>query len=136
MEEAREAEGRSPDRSIVERAVLAAIADGKVERYWVATEGDELVGSSSVYSEWSDWNAAPYWWLQSFYLVPHARGRGLAARMIDHIEGEARAAGAVELRLYVHRDNARAARAYEKAGFADQPYRVLAKPLTPRPAGR
>lgn len=132
LEEAREAEAKTPDPMTVERGVLAALS-GKVARYWVVIDGStrETLGSSSVYEEWSDWNNAAYWWLQSFYLVPQARGKGIAQQVLDHIEAEAIAAGAIELRLYVHQENARARAAYVKAGFAGMPYEMLSRRLRP-----
>lgn len=130
LEEAREAEARALDRITVERGVLAAVS-GKVARYWVVVDRDaqETLGSASVCEEWSDWNNGVYWWLQSFYLVRHARGHGIARQLLQHIENEAIASGAIELRLYVHTGNARARAAYVKAGFAVAPYEMLSRNL-------
>lgn len=127
-EEAREAESRSLDFAVVEEGVRNGLA-GAVPRYWVATgdHGRRIVASASVYTEWSDWNNAEYWWIQSFYIVPSARGTGLAQRLVHMIEDEAEAAGVIELRLYVHNGNRRAMAAYEKAGFSATPYEVLSK---------
>jgi GNAT superfamily N-acetyltransferase len=127
LEEAREAEGRDLEREVVARGVADAIG-GNVPRCWVLC-GDEgtVVGCCSIYVEWSDWHAAPYWWVQSFFLAPSVRGGGLAGRMIDHLTEEARRAGAIELRLYADRGNARALAAYRKAGFAATNYEVLIK---------
>jgi L-amino acid N-acyltransferase YncA len=131
LEEAREAENLSLECSVVEKGVRSALA-GAVPRYWVVVSGsgEKLVASASIYTEWSDWNNANYWWLQSFYLVPSARGRGLAQRLVHHIAGEATAAGAIELRLYVHTGNRRASASYVKAGFGSTSYEVLSKKLS------
>ncbi len=132
-EEGREAEERSLDHAIVEKGVLNALS-GAVPDYWVVISGPEesIIASASVYTEWSDWNNANYWWLQSFYLVPSARGRGLAQRLVEHIATEAAAAGAIELRLYVHTGNQRASASYAKAGFRGTQYEVLSKKLPRR----
>jgi GNAT superfamily N-acetyltransferase len=132
LEEACEAEGRYPERGIVESGVRAAVEAGAVAGYWLVVDAElHPIGSTAVYVEWSDWHAAPYWWIHAFYLRPHVRGQGLAERVIKHLEDCAREAGAVELRLYVHRGNARAIAAYAKAGFEAMPYAVMARPLLP-----
>jgi len=131
LEEAREAEGRTLDPVVVARGLAAAVVEGAVEKYWVLEGRDtrQLLGCMAVYAEWSEWCAAPYWWIQSFYVVPGARGRGLSRAMVNHLDEEARSAGAVELRLYVHRDNKRALSAYRSAGFAVKEYEILGRAL-------
>lgn len=47
---------------------------------------------------------------------------------------EAAAMGAVELRLYVHQGNRRAAAFYAKAGFGATSYDILTRKITQRPA--
>jgi GNAT superfamily N-acetyltransferase len=133
VEEAQEAEELSLERPTVEKGVMNALA-GAVPRYWVVVSGGSIIASASVYTEWSDWNNANYWWLQSFYLVPSARGRGLAQRLVQHIAAEAETAGAIELRLYVHAGNCRASRFYAKAGFLGTSYEVLSMKLSPGPS--
>jgi ribosomal protein S18 acetylase RimI-like enzyme len=52
---------------------------------------------------------------------------GLVERLLDHLWTVARASGAVDLRLYAHRSNARALRAYERCGFTAAPYAILTR---------
>ena len=67
-----EAEGRQTDLATITRAVASALEDPHLAQYWVLLETatQEPVGSASAFTEWSDWNAAPYWWVQSIYLRP------------------------------------------------------------------
>jgi GNAT superfamily N-acetyltransferase len=128
IEEAREAEGRALDPEAARDGVAAAFAPGEPKvRYWIA--GEPPVGSVSVTPEWSDWNAAPYWWIQSCYVRPEARGRGVIGELLAAVRAEAAAAGVAELRLLVHRDNGRARAAYERAGYRGLPYDVMTLPL-------
>jgi GNAT superfamily N-acetyltransferase len=90
-----------------------------------------VVGSASIVREWSDWHAADYWWVQSMFVRPECRGKGLSALLLDEIARQARAAGALEVRLYVHRENERAAAAYRRYGFVDAPYQVMRLPVRP-----
>jgi len=128
LEEAREAEGRVLDPALARRAVEAAFSLQAASRYWIASRAAP-VGSASVTLEWSDWNAGHYWWLQSVYVVPEARGSGVVGRLVEEIVRAARAAGAVELRLLVHGDNQRAIAAYRRDGFEPLPYQVMRRRL-------
>jgi ribosomal protein S18 acetylase RimI-like enzyme len=130
-EEAREAEGRVPGEEVVRGAVEAALREPALARYWVAEVasgggGDGAsarpVGAIAVVREWSDWNNAAYWWIQFVYVVPERRGGEVVRALVERVREEARVAGAPEVRLYVHGENARAIRAYEKIGFARLPY--------------
>jgi ribosomal protein S18 acetylase RimI-like enzyme len=57
--------------------------------------------------------------LISMWVVPEARGRGVADQLIDHIEAWARDEGAIRLHLAVAAGNERAAALYRRHGFAD-----------------
>jgi L-amino acid N-acyltransferase YncA len=131
--EAREAEERAVDREVVTAAVTAAFRNPSLARYWVLSEAGALAGAMAAVREWSDWRNAAYWWIQFVYLVPAARGRGLLAHLVDRVKAEACAEGAPELRLYVHRDNARAIHAVHRLGFTPRPYQILAQRLEPAP---
>lgn len=128
VEEAREAQGLALDEAAANRAITAVFDDRALARYWVLVdEVGAAAGAIAVTREWSDWNAASYWWIQFAYLAPPARGRGLLARLIDHVSALAHAAGAPELRLYVHPENQRAVRAYDRLGFENLPYRIMSR---------
>jgi ribosomal protein S18 acetylase RimI-like enzyme len=120
--EAHVAEGRVTGADVVAAAVDAALRDPLLARYWIAEVEGSPVGAIAVVREWSDWNNAAYWWIQFVYVVPEHRGGVVVRALVDHVRAEAQRAGAPELRLYVHGDNARAIRAYEKLGFARLPY--------------
>lgn len=130
LAEARDSEDRSLDRPSVTLAVTAAIENPSLTRYWVlADRQEQLLGAVGVTTEWSEWQNGNYWWISFVFLAPEARGRGLLQPLIREVEAAARLDRAPELRLYVHPDNARAIRAYEKLGFSDMVYRFMGKPL-------
>ena len=126
--ESEEAEGVTHDRGRLEDGVKAALEYPSIAMYWVLVdETDEPVGSISALREWSDWNAGFYWWIQSMYIVPDNRGQGLMPRMLATVQKEMGSQGGLQLRLYVHRDNHAAVRAYEKAGFERSPYEIMVR---------
>jgi GNAT superfamily N-acetyltransferase len=129
LAEGREAEDRALDPGVVAKAVAAAVHDPTLARYWTAVENDAVIGAIAVVREWSDWHNSAYWWIQFVFVIPQARGRGVLDALVDHVTHVAGTVGSPELRLYVHPANARAARAYERLGFAPSPYRVLTRPV-------
>ena len=125
VREAREAEDRALERERVQEGIRRALEDDSIARYWVVVKGDSVVGSLSVVREWSDWKAGFYWWLQSVFILPEYRGRGLMTRLVDTVLEAARQEAVPEIRLYVHSNNQRAVRAYRKSGFSDTSYRIM-----------
>jgi len=127
LEEAREAEGREVPIATLQRGIATPFDDPRLARSWVLERDGQIVGSIAITTEWSDWNGAPYWYIQNVFLRPAVRGSGALALLVDAVDREATRAGAAELRLLVHPLNARAMRAYHKLGFADLPYRVMSR---------
>jgi ribosomal protein S18 acetylase RimI-like enzyme len=88
-----------------------------------------VVACASIVTEWSNFRGGDYWWIQSLYIVPEHRGHGLVDTILQHLASEARAGGAIDLRLYGYNTNARALRAYQRFGFREAPYLILTKSL-------
>jgi ribosomal protein S18 acetylase RimI-like enzyme len=132
LREADEAEGVELSDDMVRRGVRGGLEDPVLARYWVAEtpEGD-VIAATSVVTEWSNFNGGHYWWIQSLYIVPECRGRGLVEMLLGHIAAAARAAGAVDLRLYAHQSNERAMRTYRRCGFTPAPYTIMSRQLVP-----
>jgi ribosomal protein S18 acetylase RimI-like enzyme len=130
VQEARETEGVAPDLQAVRRGVRAGVDGSAPSTYWVAESQDgNLVGSISVTTEWSNFRGGTYWWIQSLFIVPEHRGSGLVDLLLGFVAGEARAAGALDLRLYALRSNQRALAAYRRFGFVEAPYTIMARRL-------
>ena len=128
--EAKEAEGVKKDSERVRQGISTALNDDSIALYWVLEKKSiGVIGSVSMVKEWSDWNSGYYWWIQNMYILPVFRGKGLMERLVQALKDAARQAGALELRLYVHKNNAQAVIAYQKAGFFDSDYRVMTMSL-------
>ena len=119
--------------------VNAGIADPAKARYFIAvasalTGGGETfaapVGTLMLTREWSDWRNGDWWWIQSVYVEPGYRRRGVLSALYRHVEQLARATdGVIGLRLYVERDNAVAQRTYAALGMSDAGYRIYESPF-------
>jgi ribosomal protein S18 acetylase RimI-like enzyme len=76
--------------------------------------------------EWSDWRNGMFWWLQSVYVLPEARGRGVFTSLFRHLEALAAAdAGICGMRLYVERHNEKAQAVYRRLGLDSAGYEVF-----------
>ena len=124
-----ESENRQLAPQTLQAGVAAVFENPALGTYWLVLNEGAPVGCTLMTVEWSDWNNAPYWWIQSLYVLPELRGQGLFQQLLAHLEAEAKASGVCEIRLYVERNNARAIRAYEKAGFEGDFYLCMTKDL-------
>jgi ribosomal protein S18 acetylase RimI-like enzyme len=125
---AEESEGKHLDRAVLLRGVDIALADPDRLRYWVAeaVANGEIVGQAAVTREWSDWRNGWIWWLQSVYVRPECRRRGVFAALFQHIREEAVASREViGIRLYVEAENHRAQATYQALGLRPGGYDVF-----------
>jgi len=121
---ARETEGLALQPAVVNEGVLAVLQDPAKGRYFVAEVEGRVVGQTLVTLEWSDWRNGWLWWLQSVYVDPAYRGRGVFRALYEHVRREAIQAGARALRLYVKTHNARAQAVYRALGMEPAGYDV------------
>ena len=122
--EAEEAEAKDLNLTQVRQAIEAAIQDPDHKAYYVVLldEQKHVRGHCSFIKEWSDWNNAYYLWIQSIFIEQSARGTGGMPVLLNAVETLGRAWGSPEIRIYVHRQNHRAMRAWQREGFIDAGY--------------
>jgi GNAT superfamily N-acetyltransferase len=133
-----ETEGRTLDELTLRQGVAAVLADAQKGRYFVAERGLAVAGCLLLTFEWSDWRNGTFWWIQSVYVEPSHRERGVFRALHAFVRDRALAMpGVVGLRLYVDHGNERAKRVYQVLGMASAGYEVLeedfvlAKPSAP-----
>ena len=94
--------------------------------YYIAEIGGRRVGQMMITYEWSDWRNGTFWWIQSVWVEPDARGQGVFKALYAHVEKLARADGRVcGLRLYVENENERAQGTYERCGMKRTVYQMF-----------
>ena len=121
-----ETEGKTLDPDLIGPGVAAILADPAKGRYWVAEIDGRVVGQLMVTYEWSDWRNGNIWWIQSVYVHPGSRRRGVFRDLYRHVESLAAATpGVIGLRLYVETGNARAQQTYEALGMVKPNYLVM-----------
>ena len=136
---ARETEGRAPEPETLRAGVRALLEDPDLGRYFLA-EPDEpagagadgaahpglpVVGQTMVTFEWSDWRNGRVWWIQSVYVPPDRRRRGVYRALHEHVRRTARVEGGVGIRLYVERENTPARATYRALGLRPSRYEMF-----------
>lgn len=115
---AEETEGRRLNPTVAADGVLRVFDGPSRGVYYVAVLDRQIIGQTMITYEWSDWRAGWFWWIQSVYVHPEHRGRGVFTALFRHIESAARKRGEVcGLRLYVERDNRPAIETYIRLGM-------------------
>ena len=127
---ARLTEDRELPLEQVTRGVQAVFEREGLGFYLVAELDGEVQASLLVTREWSDWRAGWFWWIQSVYVAPPARQRGLYRALHDEVRKRALEEGTVVgLRLYVASENHRAMEVYRRVGMSETPYRLFEEEL-------
>ena len=83
---------------------------------WLAFEGELPVGAVTLFHAPEQARDEAY--LVAMWVAPHARGTGVADRLVGHLLEQARRARLRRVTLEVAQDNARAIGFYERAGFS------------------
>ncbi len=118
-----ETEGKRLETEVLQSGVTAVLNDKNKGFYVVAEDENKIVGGLMVTFEWSDWRDNWFWWIQSVYILPEARGKKIYSRLYDFVKEKARDSGDVcGFRLYVEKENTNARRVYEKLGMEESHY--------------
>jgi len=120
-----ETEKKTLDDDVLTAGVRQALADPARSLYFVAEIDGEVVGQTMFTTEWSDWRNGFYWWIQSVYVEPAHRRRGVFRALYEHVRMLARQRPDVcGIRLYVHGHNGRAIETYQQLGMTVSAYRL------------
>ncbi len=123
---ARETEGIQLDGRRLLAGVRAILQNPSKGFYTLAVAGGRVVGQMMVTFEWSDWRNGNFWWIQSVYVHPEHRNRGVFRKLYEHTLERARAdPGVCGVRLYVDAGNRAAQKTYERLGMARTSYGVF-----------
>ncbi|MFM8552032.1 MAG: GNAT family N-acetyltransferase [Nitrospiraceae bacterium] len=127
---AQETEGRQLDRVRLRQGTQAIFDEPARGFYLVAEVKNQphqiVVGQLMITFEWSDWRNATFWWIQSVYVHPDWRRRGIYRAMHRHLLQEAKNRKDVcGLRLYVEKDNREAQTVYHRVGLSPSAYQVF-----------
>ena len=113
-----ETEAKTLDQDTLRAGVGRLLGDDLRGFYLVAESAGQIVGQLMVTFEWSDWRNAYFWWIQSLYVAPEFRRKGVYRLLESSVKSRTQQKGDVcGIRLYVDRDNLVAQRVYINLGM-------------------
>jgi len=114
------------DKKRVLSGVLGVFRDPLKGKYLVAIENGKIIASLLLTGEWSDWRNKWFLWIQSVYVLPEQRGRGVFRQMYEHVKmmvkNDEDVAG---LKLYVDSKNKSAIATYKAIGMDGDHYKLF-----------
>jgi GNAT superfamily N-acetyltransferase len=115
-------------------AGIRAVFDHPDRGFYVVAESEgDVVGCLLITFEWSDWRCGLFWWIQSLYVRPVFRRRGVFRQLHEFVKAEAlRRPDTCGIRLYVEQSNHVAQRTYEEIGMKPTSYRIYEEILACR----
>lgn len=120
---ARETEGIDLERSIVEKGLTAVLKDSTKGNYYVAEIKGKVIGSLLTTFEWSDWRNGTVLWIQSVYVVPEFRRKGVYSKLYEHVKNHVLENNDLKgIRLYADKSNEGAHKVYQKLGMTPDHY--------------
>jgi ribosomal protein S18 acetylase RimI-like enzyme len=119
----KETEGVALDKKRVYVGVRSILRDRHKGFYLLAEVGGKVVGQMMITREWSDWRNSHFWWIQSVYVLPTYRRRGVYRALHQYAIGSSKKRKDVcGIRLYVDWHNKRAQMVYKKLGMKRSTY--------------
>lgn len=121
-----ESEGVKLNHDTLTDGVVAVFRDSQKGKYFVAEDSQKIVGSMLITYEWSDWRNQWVYWLQSVYIIPAYRGKGIFRLMYQQIKNQVeREKGVAGIRLYVDVSNKHAIGVYNSVEMDGDHYKVF-----------
>lgn len=122
---ARETESKNLVEEVITAGVSELLDNPNLGFYVVAEFEGEVIGSLMVTPEWSDWRNGTFWWIQSVYILPTHRRKGIYRQLYEFVKNHANENGDVcGFRLYVEKDNLPAQKTYESLCMKETNYKM------------
>jgi ribosomal protein S18 acetylase RimI-like enzyme len=120
---ARETENIELDYQTLEKGVSGVLNDPHKGQYYVAEIQGEVIGSLLTTFEWSDWRNGTVLWIQSVYVKPQFRRKGVYSNLYLHLKKEVLENPMLKgIRLYADKSNVAAHKTYRKLGMNPDHY--------------
>jgi ribosomal protein S18 acetylase RimI-like enzyme len=120
---ARETEEIVLNKTTVTKGVLAVLNDETKGSYYVTEIDDKVVGSLLTTFEWSDWRNGTVLWIQSVYVLPEYRRKGIYRSMYSFLKEKVLNDENLKgIRLYADKSNYPAQKTYKSLGMSPDHY--------------
>ena len=123
---AKETENKVLEPAVIQQGVTNLFSNSRYGFYVVAETNRMVIASLMITYEWSDWRNGVFWWVQSLYVLPEYRRKGIFTKMYKWIREQAQnSMGVCGVRLYVEQDNMTAQKTYQTLGLERTTYGVF-----------
>ena len=114
-----ETENKILDEATAKFGVLRVFDNKELGFYLVAENKSQVIASLMITYEWSDWRNALFWWIQSVYVRPEYRQKGVYKQMYKTLRAMMRQSDLpiCGFRLYAEQNNNVAHFAYLNVGM-------------------
>lgn len=120
-----ETEGIKLLPEVIDAGVKTMIENPHMGFYLVAEDNGKIVAALMTTTEWSDWRNGLFWWIQSVYVLPDYRRRGIYRQLYQRVKSLAEAeSGVCGFRLYVEHENTKAQKTYAALGMQETHYKL------------
>lgn len=120
---ARETENIELNYSVVEKGIIAVLKDKSKGNYYVAEVSGKVIGSLLTTFEWSDWRNGTVLWIQSVYVLPEFRRKGVYSQLYGFVRNNVIKDSSLKgIRLYADKSNETAHQVYRKLGMSPDHY--------------
>lgn len=121
-----ETESLKLNKDTVKKGVQAVFNDPSKGQYYVIEDQEKIVSSLMTTYEWSDWRNSQVIWIQSVYVIPEYRKKGVFKLMYNEIKRIVHNNPAYSgIRLYVDLSNINARKVYEAIGMEGNHYQLF-----------
>jgi len=123
---AHETEHLQLDESVLVDGVGSVFDNPSLGFYLLAQDEAQVIASMLLTPEWSDWRNSLFLWIQSLYVIPEYRKKGVFRMMYDHVRNMVSESDEYAgLKLYVDKGNTRAQEVYRKVGMEASHYNLF-----------
>jgi GNAT superfamily N-acetyltransferase len=114
------------DEETVKSGIQAVFNKSERGNYIVSTYQHSIVACMMITPEWSDWRNGYFLWIQSLYVLPEFRNRGIFKEMYQFMKNRVIENNTyLGLRLYVVQHNQVAQQVYSELGMNGDHYKMF-----------
>jgi len=123
---AMETESKELEHTVISDGVRNMMMKPELGFYLAAIFDGEVIGSLMITTEWSDWRNGMFWWIQSVYVLPEFRRKGVYRKLYEYVKKLAsKEKNVTGYRLYVEENNTTAQATYLSLGMSKTVYQMF-----------
>ena len=120
-----ETENRPLDLTVLRSSMKHILEDERKGVYWLACDGDKVVGQFMYVFEWSTWRDKNFMWLTDLYVLPQYRKQGVIKLLCQHMMNFYREnPDIIGVRFYVDKENTGVVPLYHRIGWKESNYNL------------